>query len=94
MTKGQDLSRYQKGIVRRHYEHYDTKTITALATLVSDIALATEPKAKDKLWKRAADWLAKVGVEPAKITAIVAAQRVEAIAQIVSDLEKGKSPKA
>ena len=38
----QDLSRYQKGIVSRHYEHYDTKLAQRLTELLSDLFIAEQ----------------------------------------------------
>ena len=45
MAKGQHLTPHQQRIVSRYYEHADTVAITKLQEAVSDLYLATTPKA-------------------------------------------------
>jgi hypothetical protein len=86
MAKGQHLSRYQKGIVNRYYEHADTITLTKLQEIVSDLYLATGDKATAKLWKSAETALAKSGAEPARAAKILADKNVVALATLVGEL--------
>ena len=86
MAKGQNLSRYQKGIVNRYYEHADTITLTKLQETVSDLYLATGDKVAAKLWKTAETALAKTGADPARIAKILADRNVVALATLVGEL--------
>ncbi|MCG3122638.1 MAG: hypothetical protein GIKADHBN_01030 [Phycisphaerales bacterium] len=86
MAKGQHLSRYQQGIVKRYYEHADTRVVTSLQELVSDLAVAETDAAKTRLWKRAADMLGKTAADPKRTAAIVAARDVKGLAQLVGEL--------
>lgn len=90
MAKGQHLSAYQQGIVRRYYQHLDTLTLGKLAELVSDLAVAA-PGGKEaaKLWKRAREALEKAGVEAGKVEAIVGRADVKALAEEVGRLAGG-----
>ncbi|GJQ30016.1 MAG: hypothetical protein HBSAPP03_19000 [Phycisphaerae bacterium] len=86
MAKGQYLSAYQQGIVKRFYEHRDTVLWQRLAELVSEIYLAESEKAAAKLWASAGDTLRKVGVEQKVIDAIVTERRVADLAGVVNAL--------
>jgi hypothetical protein len=63
MAKRPDLTAYQRKIVDRYYEHNETIHATKLGELVSEIALTSDAKKLDKLWKSASEYLAKCGVE-------------------------------
>ncbi len=71
MAKGQHLSKFQQGIVNRYYEHADTLSVSKLSELVSELAVATSPKAADKLWSRVEQALSRAGTPPARASAIV-----------------------
>ena len=86
MAKGQHLSSYQRGIVKRYYRNLDTIALTRLAELVSDLAVAGHPKAAEKLWKRAADALKRAGVEDAEVDAITGAKDVKRLAALVGEM--------
>lgn len=90
MAKGQHLSRYQQGIVRRHYEHYDTKLLGRLSEIVSDLAIAGDDKAREKLWKRAAEALAKSGLAQTRIDKVLADRKVEGLAAAVGEMSARK----
>ncbi len=85
MAKGQHLSKYQEGIVRRYYEHADSRVATTLQEILSDLYLA-EGKQKDKLWARAAEWLAKAGFEPAKVERAVKDKDIQALGRIINEI--------
>lgn len=89
MAKGQHLSAYQQGIVRRHYEHADTVAVQRLSELVSDIYLATGAKQVEKLWKSVEAALAKTPAPAARAAALVAARDVKGLAVLVADLSPG-----
>tara|TARA_Y100001933_G_scaffold251184_1_gene288342 strand:+ start:664 stop:945 length:282 start_codon:yes stop_codon:yes gene_type:complete len=90
MAKGQHLSRYQQGIVRRFYLHRGTILITRLQELVSDLAVA-EGKKADALWKRAEDSLRKLETEPpipeSRIETICTNRDLRGLAQFLGELQ-------
>jgi hypothetical protein len=87
MAKHQHLTPYQTKIVDRYYEHLDSITITKLQELVSELYLA-EPKAAEKLWKRAEAALTKAKVDPARVTKVLSARDVAQFSQLVLSLSK------
>lgn len=91
MSKGQYLSSYQKGIVSRYYEHADARVVNALQELVSEIAVAESEASRTKLWKRAADHLAKTTIDPVKAAALVQTRDVKAFAEAVARLSAAPS---
>jgi hypothetical protein len=82
MAKGQHLTKYQKGIVNRYYEHKDTINATKLAEAVSEIYLADDPKKAAKLWKTAELALTNLGVKPEQVAAIIATKDIKALAEV------------
>jgi hypothetical protein len=84
MAKGQDLSKYQKGIVNRYYQHLDTLTAQKLGELVSELYLCTDEKKAAKLWKSAEQALAKTGTDPDAVARVIAARDTAALAAMVS----------
>lgn len=89
MAKGQHLSGYQRGIVKRYYEHQDTVSTQKLSELVSEIYLATGEKQAEKLWKSVELALNKTPAEPARIATILATRDVKELARVVADLSPG-----
>lgn len=89
MAKGQYLSNYQQGIVKRYYDHIDAATSQKLAELVSEIYLAADEKAAARMWKSAATALAKTPADPAKVARIIAARDVKQLAEVVAALAPG-----
>jgi len=85
MAKGQHLTPYQKGIVRRYYEHLDTLTLQRLQEIVSDLYLADE-KAAAKLWDRARQALERAKVEPAQIERSVGRRDLKELARLVGEM--------
>jgi len=86
MAKGQHLTPYQMGIVKRFYEHRDTVLGQRLAELVSDIYLTTSEKALAKLWKSADDTMRKAGVDDAQSAEICTQRKIADLAAVVSAL--------
>lgn len=85
MAKRPDLTRHQKGIVNRYYEHLDTITITKLQEAVSELYLA-EGKAADRIWKRVETALARTGAADAAVRAVLEKRDVKALAELVARL--------
>ena len=86
MAKGQHLSSYQKGIVKRYYEHAESQTSQKLSELVSEIYLASDEKSLAKLWKSAATALAKTPIDKAKVEQVLGARDVRRLAELVASL--------
>jgi hypothetical protein len=85
MAKGQHLSGYQRGIVKRYYENRDSIMATRLGELVSELYLA-EGKKADGLWKRVDTALVNMKVERKKIDKVVGARDLEGLAKLVGEL--------
>ena len=81
-----DYTPYQKGIIKRYYEHKDTIALQALAEIISDLYLATSDAQKKRLWKRAASALEKLDLPKARTERILATQDLVALAKLLTDL--------
>lgn len=90
MAKRPDLSSYQRKIVNRFYEHKETIHATKLGELVSEIAVETEPRKLDRLWKSAGDYLGKCAVEPQMIAATVPPRNLKLLGEIAGAIMSGK----
>lgn len=88
MAKGQYLTSTQKSIVNRYYQHADTRVLTKLQELVSEIYLATAPKTIDKLWASAKLQLESTAMPGGKIDTLVQSRDVKALAEAVAALAK------
>lgn len=86
MPKGQPLTAYQQGIVKRYYEHKDGVLTQKLQELVSELYLADSPKKAEKLWKSAETALAGLKLDAAKVKAVVAARDVKGLAELIAKL--------
>jgi hypothetical protein len=85
MAKGQDLSRHQRGIVNRYYEHRDTIMSQKLSELVSDLYLA-EGKKAESLWKRVETALNNTGADPKRWAPVVRERDLAGLAALVNEL--------
>lgn len=83
-----DYTPYQKGIIRRYYEHGETLALQNLSEIVSDLYLADSESAKQRLWKRAAAALAKLKPSAMRTERIVAERDLEGLAALLTDLTK------
>lgn len=90
MAKGQHLTKHQKGIVNRYYEHKDTIMATKLAETVSELYLCDDPKKATKMWKSVEIALANLGVPASTIATVVEKRDVKALATLVEKATKGK----
>jgi hypothetical protein len=90
VAKGQYLSKHQACIVRRYYEHGDTRVLTKLQELVSEIYLASDARAADKLWKSVKLQLENTQTQGATIDKLVASKDVKALAELVAALASKK----
>jgi hypothetical protein len=90
MAKGQNLSRYQQGIVRRYYEHQDTIAVQKISELVSELFLATDEKKKDKLWASVAQHLPKLDAEDVRCERVLTKRDVQELAKLVNEAAAGR----
>ncbi len=88
MAKGQYLSKTQKSIVNRYYQHLDTIAITKLAETTSELYLCTEPKKAEKLWQTAARALDKTAASDKQVQRILETKDIKGLAELVGKLSK------
>ncbi len=84
-----DYTPYQKGIIKRYYEHRDTLALQKLSEIVSDLYLAASPADKKRLWKRAAAALAKLDPPKTRAARILAEEDLSGLATLLTDLTRG-----
>lgn len=87
-----DLSKYQRGIVSRYYEHKGTIHATKLGEIVSDITVETDAKKLDRLWKSAGEYLGKCGVDAGTVAAVVPARNLKELGAIAGAIMTGRPP--
>ncbi|HLP86196.1 MAG TPA: hypothetical protein VK157_17720 [Phycisphaerales bacterium] len=90
MAKRPDLTNYQRKIVDRYYQHQDTIYATKLAELATEIALASDAKKVDAMWKRAREYLLKCGGDEATVAKICDGRDMKLLGQAVSAVAAGK----
>ncbi len=90
---GRSLSGYQKGIVKRYYEHKDTIQANKLSEIVSDLWLAEDGPTKSKLWKRAEQILTSAGIKKSEVRPIVGKRDIKALGALVQQVDAGSAPK-
>ena len=86
MAKRQ-LTGYQKGIVKRYYEHRDTIAITRLQELVSELYLESSAKKQAQLWTRAEKALATLDANDARVRTILDEKDVEKLAALLGEIK-------
>lgn len=90
MGKQPFLTRHQQGIVKRYYEHADSRVLQGLQELVGDLALESDGAKREKLWQKARTLLASTTLDPAKAEALLTSKNVERLAQVAADFASGK----
>jgi len=87
MAKGQHLSSYQQGIVRRYYENKDSLATQKLGEVVGELYLATgDVKKCEKLWKSAKAALLNAKANSARVEKICTERNLDALAKLVNEL--------
>lgn len=87
MAKRPDLTKTQRGIVNRYYQHEGSIRAGALGELVSEIYLAdTEAKAK-RLWTKAQKGLIAAGVKPEQVDPVIQARDIEALTKLIAKFD-------
>jgi hypothetical protein len=88
-SKGQDHSRFQRGVIQRYYEHADTIALQKLSEIVSDLYLAEGGKATT-LWNSARSALAKLAPpDDPHVMKVLSVRSVTGLAKLVNDLSAG-----
>ncbi|MDG2149041.1 MAG: hypothetical protein P8N09_05915 [Planctomycetota bacterium] len=81
-----DYSPYQKGVIKRFYEHRDTLALQKLAEIVSDLYVATSEAKIKRTWGRVEKQLLAAGVHKHQAQALVADQDLGALAKLIGEL--------
>ncbi|MFN7019919.1 MAG: hypothetical protein ACK4WH_01155 [Phycisphaerales bacterium] len=90
MAKGQHLSSYQQGIVKRYYQNLDTLSLQKLSEAVSELYLCDDDRKAARLWTKVESALRKVQADPKLIAVLIAKRDVRDLAALVNDLSGGK----
>lgn len=88
MAKGQYLSGYQQGIVKRYYDNQDGLVLGKLAELVSELYVCEDSKKAASLWKSVQAGLKKSNVDALRAARIINEKRIEDLAKLVQELSK------
>jgi hypothetical protein len=86
MAKGQLFSGYQKGIVKRYYEHRETLSTQKLGELVSELYLERDRKRLDRLWQKVETALEGTAADKARIARVVSRRNLQELADLVGEL--------
>ncbi|QOJ00310.1 MAG: hypothetical protein HRU70_07335 [Phycisphaeraceae bacterium] len=90
MGKGEHYSSYQRKVINRFYEHADTRHLTRVQELVSEIYLSAAEgkagKAWEGMWAKAGEALAKVGATPAQVARAIGSKDPKALAAVVGEV--------
>jgi hypothetical protein len=86
MAKGQHLSAYQQGIVKRYYQNKDTLATQKLGELVSELYLCESPKKAEKIWKQVETALLNAGANKARVAKIMEDKDLTKLAALVNEL--------
>jgi hypothetical protein len=77
---------YQKGIIKRFYEHRDTLALQKLAEIVSDLYVETSEAKIKRSWGRVEKQLLAAGVHAHQAQSIVKDQDLGALAKLIGEL--------
>ncbi len=83
-----DYTAYQKGVIKRYYEHSETLALQRLAEIVSDLYLAETPAKRKNLWARAEKALAHLDCPVVRREKVLSEQDVEGLAALLNDLQR------
>jgi len=80
-----DYTPHQRGIIRRYYERKPELMLQKLGELVSELALADDPKKRKRLWAQAETALRGLKVPSWRIARILEARDPALLAEVVKD---------
>ena len=81
-----DYSAYQKGVIKRYYEHRDTIAVHKLAETLSNLWLEKKRSKVTQLWESAYKLLQQAGVPINEACLIVEDRDVNKLAKVVGEL--------
>lgn len=85
-----DYSPYQKNIINRYYDNFDTIKLQRLSELTTEIYLAEGAK-RAKMWKQIGEILTALEVPATRIEHVLAKADVTILARLLEELH-GKKP--
>lgn len=85
------LAKKAKAAIRNFYDHADTRHLTQLQELSTELYLATGKPAAEKLWAKAAAALERLAVPSATSAPILSAKDPAKLATLVQSLLKGSA---
>lgn len=86
MAKGRHFTPYQKGVVKRYYEHRESIATQRLGEIVSELYLCKGPGKLGRLWKSARTALLNAGANPVEVEKLCADRSLERLAKLAGDL--------
>ncbi len=87
-----DLSRHQRKIVERYYDHRDTIMLGKLQELVTELYLTDTEKKQARLWKRVDAAMTNLKVKPELRAHILSRRDPELLAGHIRDWLKAADP--
>lgn len=81
-----DHSAYQKGVIKRYYEHRDTIAVHKLAEILSSLWIEKGKGKVTQLWESAYKELQKAGVPINQACVIVEDRDLEALGKVIAEL--------
>lgn len=81
-----EYSAYQRGVIKRYYEHRDTIAVHKLAETISNLYLEKNKNKVTALWEAAYKLMQQAGVPINKACVIVEDRDMTELAKIVSEL--------
>jgi hypothetical protein len=81
-----EYSAYQRGVIKRYYEHRDTIAVHKLAETISNLYLEKNKARETTLWEAAYNLMQQAGVPINQACVIVEDRDIDGLAKIVSEL--------
>jgi hypothetical protein len=81
-----DHTPYQKKIIRRYYQNFDTLKFQRLSELTTELYLA-EGKKTERLWKQVGVTLGQLGFPPSRIEHLLSVRNPALLPGVLKELE-------
>ena len=81
-----EYSPYQRKVISNYYKTAETRSVSTLQEIVTELYLAGTEKKRQQLWERAGKALAAVGMKQNLIDHILAKRKPELLAEHVKDM--------
>ena len=81
-----DYTPYQKGVIKRYYEHRDTIAVHKLAETLTNLYLEKDGKKVAKAWEKVYELMLAAGVREPRANVIVDERNLEALGAVVAEL--------